>query len=162
MIDIIFKAGPVVSVAQPIGLPDQEPEPPLEALAEESEPTNLDASPPPPEPKAVTVTSNPAETEADPKGAESSDGGAFNPATGEINWDCPCLGGMAHGPCGPQFREAFSCFVFSQEEPKGIDCVKKFQAMQACFREHPDIYADGVSLDGRNAFNLSLTKRYRA
>jgi hypothetical protein len=23
---------------------------------------------------------------------------AFNPETGEINWDCPCLGGMAHGP----------------------------------------------------------------
>jgi len=24
--------------------------------------------------------------------------GAFNPETGEINWDCPCLGGMAQGP----------------------------------------------------------------
>jgi hypothetical protein len=23
---------------------------------------------------------------------------AFNPETGEINWDCPCLGGMANGP----------------------------------------------------------------
>ncbi|KAG1815906.1 uncharacterized protein BJ212DRAFT_1480975, partial [Suillus subaureus] len=39
---------------------------------------------------------------------EQSSGGAYNPVTGEINWDCPCLGGMAHGPCGPQFREAFS------------------------------------------------------
>ncbi|KIY50329.1 hypothetical protein FISHEDRAFT_39607, partial [Fistulina hepatica ATCC 64428] len=62
---------------------------------------------------------------------------------GEINWDCPCLGGMAHGPCGQQFREAFSCFVYSEEEPKGINCVEKFQAMQNCFREHPDVYGEG-------------------
>ncbi|KAI0281537.1 hypothetical protein BC826DRAFT_877912, partial [Russula brevipes] len=61
---------------------------------------------------------------------------------GKINWDCPCLGGMAHGPCGMQFREAFSCFVFSEEEPKGIDCVEKFKAMQDCFREHPDVYGE--------------------
>lgn len=72
-------------------------------------------------------------------------GGAFNPETGEINWDCPCLGGMAHGPCGMQFREAFSCFVFSEDEPKGINCVEKFKAMQDCFREHPDVYGDGTS-----------------
>lgn len=71
-------------------------------------------------------------------------GGAFNPVTGEINWDCPCLGGMAHGPCGIQFREAFSCFVFSEKEPKGIDCVEKFKAMQDCFREHPDVYGEGM------------------
>ena len=73
----------------------------------------------------------------------SGSGGAFDPKTGEINWDCPCLGGMAHGPCGLQFREAFSCFVFSEADPKGMDCVEKFKAMQDCFREHPDVYADG-------------------
>jgi len=76
--------------------------------------------------------------------SDTGSGGAFNPVTGEINWDCPCLGGMAHGPCGPQFREAFSCFVFSEEEPKGINCVEKFKAMQTCFREHPEIYGDGT------------------
>jgi len=54
-------------------------------------------------------------------------GGAFNPETGEINWDCPCLGGMAHGPCGEEFKAAFSCFVFSTEEPKGMECIDKFQ-----------------------------------
>lgn len=75
--------------------------------------------------------------------SKSASGGAFNPETGEINWDCPCLGGMAHGPCGPEFREAFSCFVFSEQEPKGIDCVEKFQAMQDCFRRHPEVYRDG-------------------
>lgn len=58
---------------------------------------------------------------------EASQQGAFNEETGEINWDCPCLGGMAHGPCGEQFRDAFSCFVYSQEEPKGVDCIDKFK-----------------------------------
>lgn len=71
--------------------------------------------------------------------------GAFDPVTGQINWDCPCLGGMAHGPCGPQFREAFSCFIYSEQEPKGIDCVEKFKNMQDCFREHPDVYGEGKS-----------------
>jgi len=71
---------------------------------------------------------------------EAQSEGAFNPETGEINWDCPCLGGMAHGPCGPEFKEAFSCFVFSTEEPKGMDCIDKFQNMQQCFQRHPDVY----------------------
>lgn len=53
-----------------------------------------------------------------------------------------CLGGMAHGPCGPQFREAFSCFVHSEEEPKGVDCVEKFKNMQDCFRQHPELYGE--------------------
>ncbi|KAF8630683.1 hypothetical protein AX15_002826 [Amanita polypyramis BW_CC] len=106
------------------------------------------------------VESNSATTETTKAGSENtpqedeeegtpsnSSGGAFNPETGEINWDCPCLGGMAHGPCGPQFREAFSCFVFSEVEPKGMDCVEKFKAMQDCFRAHPDIYADEIMDD---------------
>jgi mitochondrial intermembrane space import and assembly protein 40 len=78
---------------------------------------------------------------------EAAGEGAFNPETGEINWDCPCLGGMAHGPCGPQFREAFSCFIFSTEEPKGMDCIEKFQGMRDCFQEHPDVYKDELIED---------------
>lgn len=58
---------------------------------------------------------------------EAGQEAAFNPETGEINWDCPCLGGMAHGPCGETFKAAFSCFVYSKEEPKGIDCIEKFK-----------------------------------
>ena len=58
---------------------------------------------------------------------EAGQQGAFNPETGEINWDCPCLGGMADGPCGDEFKAAFSCFVFSEEEPKGMDCIDKFK-----------------------------------
>jgi hypothetical protein len=94
-----------------------------------------------PEPTSE-ATAHPTTTESSEE--DESSGGAFNPVTGEINWDCPCLGGMAHGPCGPQFREAFSCFVFSEKEPKGIDCVEKFKGMQDCFREHPDVYAQGA------------------
>jgi intermembrane space import and assembly protein 40 len=58
---------------------------------------------------------------------EADQQGAFNPETGEINWDCPCLGGMAHGPCGEEFKAAFSCFVYSNEEPKGVECIEKFK-----------------------------------
>ena len=58
---------------------------------------------------------------------EAGQQGAFNEETGEINWDCPCLGGMAHGPCGEEFKEAFSCFVYSKEEPKGVECIEKFK-----------------------------------
>jgi hypothetical protein len=79
--------------------------------------------------------------EAEDVAAEAQKG-AFDPETGEINWDCPCLGGMADGPCGEEFKEAFSCFVYSKEEPKGIDCIEKFQAMQACFRKHPEVYSE--------------------
>ncbi|KAF7797900.1 hypothetical protein EIP86_009106 [Pleurotus ostreatoroseus] len=96
-----------------------------------------------PQPKPAEAAEGAAGEQDDAEGA----GGAFNPVTGEINWDCPCLGGMAHGICGAQFREAFSCFVFSEKEPKGIDCVEKFKAMQDCFREHPDVYGDEIMDD---------------
>lgn len=71
--------------------------------------------------------------------------GAYNPETGEINWDCPCLGGMAHGPCGEEFKKAFSCFVYSTAEPKGMECIEAFQGMQDCFRQHPDVYAEQLA-----------------
>lgn len=70
---------------------------------------------------------------------EAGQQGAFNEETGEINWDCPCLGGMAHGPCGDQFREAFSCFVYSKEEPKGVECIDKFKYVKGTIR-YSDLY----------------------
>jgi mitochondrial intermembrane space import and assembly protein 40 len=71
---------------------------------------------------AATASTDPSALEE-----EAGQQGAFNPETGEINWDCPCLGGMAHGPCGEDFKAAFSCFVFSEEDPKGMDCIDKFK-----------------------------------
>ncbi|XP_014205938.1 mitochondrial intermembrane space import and assembly protein 40-B isoform X1 [Copidosoma floridanum] len=59
---------------------------------------------------------------------------------GEINWNCPCLGGMATGPCGVEFREAFSCFHSSTSEPKGSECFEAFKTMQSCMVKYPSIY----------------------
>ena len=61
---------------------------------------------------------------------------------GEINWNCPCLGGMAVGPCGVEFRDAFSCFHYSTEEPKGKDCLEKFSTMQECMKEYPELFEE--------------------
>lgn len=67
---------------------------------------------------------------------------------GEINWNCPCLGGMATGPCGLEFREAFSCFHYSTAEPKGSDCYESFRTMQSCMSEYPALYeSKSSSLD---------------
>lgn len=82
---------------------------------------------------------------------EAGQQGAFNPETGEINWDCPCLGGMAQGPCGEEFKTAFSCFVYSEAEPKGMDCIEKFQGMQDCFRQYPEIYGAELSDEAEEA-----------
>lgn len=60
--------------------------------------------------------------------------------SGEINWDCPCLQGMADGPCGEEFKAAFSCFHYSEAEVKGSDCVPQFRDMQVCFSKYPEIY----------------------
>ncbi|POS71684.1 mitochondrial intermembrane space import and assembly protein 40 [Diaporthe helianthi] len=102
---------------------------------------------PPPTDESATVAPPSEGTEKTPEQLEEEAGqqGAFNPETGEINWDCPCLGGMAHGPCGEEFKAAFSCFVYSNEEPKGIECVEKFQGMQDCFRKYPDIYGAEIA-----------------
>ncbi|XP_016980234.1 mitochondrial intermembrane space import and assembly protein 40-B [Drosophila rhopaloa] len=59
---------------------------------------------------------------------------------GKINWSCPCLGGMATGPCGVEFREAFSCFQDSTGEPKGSDCYEAFTKMRDCFQKYPTVY----------------------
>ncbi|KAM7194575.1 mitochondrial intermembrane space import and assembly protein 40 [Naviculisporaceae sp. PSN 640] len=128
----------------------------VDAIVEEKRKKTLAAPPPPPAPAAKEEKPQTETTEAVPPPAQPDDAleagspealekeaqqqGAFDPETGEINWDCPCLGGMAHGPCGEEFKAAFSCFVYSKEEPKGMDCIDKFQHMQDCFRQHPDIY----------------------
>jgi len=69
-------------------------------------------------------------------------------ANGEINWNCPCLGGMATGPCGLEFREAFSCFHYSTADPKGSDCRVAFETMQSCMSQYPALYeSKGMSAD---------------
>ncbi|KAG7177530.1 mitochondrial intermembrane space import and assembly protein 40-like [Homarus americanus] len=61
---------------------------------------------------------------------------------GEINWACPCLGGMATGPCGVEFREAFSCFHYSTQDPKGSECLEPFRQMSECMAQYPNVYGN--------------------
>lgn len=145
-------------------------QPTIDALIEEKRKHVKAAAPPPPPPKAPAETLDAADAAAAPTATAETDNattgapapapapgspealeqeaeqqGAFNPETGEINWDCPCLGGMADGPCGEEFKAAFSCFVYSTEEPKGMDCIDKFQHMQDCFRKYPEIYGAEIA-----------------
>ncbi|KAI4467124.1 coiled-coil-helix-coiled-coil-helix domain containing 4 [Holotrichia oblita] len=69
---------------------------------------------------------------------------------GEINWNCPCLGGMATGPCGVEFRNAFSCFHYSTAEPKGSDCFELFKTMQNCMKQYPTLYSKDLGEDEEN------------
>lgn len=66
---------------------------------------------------------------------------------GEINWGCPCLGGMATGPCGVEFREAFSCFHYSEAQPKGSNCYDAFKTMQDCMANYPGVYKQNLHED---------------
>ncbi|KAA8490820.1 Mitochondrial intermembrane space import and assembly protein 40 [Porphyridium purpureum] len=54
--------------------------------------------------------------------------------------NCPCIAKMKDGPCGDAFVAAYRCFLESETEPRGMDCVDKFQGMQECMLEHPDEY----------------------
>lgn len=84
-------------------------------------------------------TPSSAELIADDPNDPYEDHGLILPS-GDINWNCPCLGGMASGPCGEQFKSAFSCFHYSTEEVKGSDCVEQFRGMQECMQRYPDLY----------------------
>ena len=77
--------------------------------------------------------------------------------SGEINWDCPCLQGMAYGPCGEQFKAAFSCFHYSEADPKGSDCIPQFRDMQECFVKFPQIYGKDDEFDEEDdSINMKL------
>ncbi len=58
------------------------------------------------------------------------------------------------GPCGPQFIDAFRCFLDSKEEEKGSDCIESFQAMQLCFHEHPEHYKEFLGDDEKETDEL--------
>jgi intermembrane space import and assembly protein 40 len=77
---------------QPPATPATTPELQVGEKKEEKRPTEAEEKE-----KSVDHSLKP---EGGPEGLaeEAGQEGAFNPETGEINWDCPCLGGMAHGP----------------------------------------------------------------
>ncbi len=57
---------------------------------------------------------------------------------------------MASGVCGEQFKTAFTCFHFSQEEVKGSDCLEQFRSMQDCFQQHPELFPQEDGLQSAN------------
>lgn len=108
----------LIAVPPPNAPSDELSLPTLESVKSNLEKPSASPTPPPESTEPETL---------EEREQQASQEGAFNEETGEINWDCPCLGGMAHGPCGEQFRGAFSCFVFSTADPKGMDCIENFK-----------------------------------
>lgn len=49
---------------------------------------------------------------------------------------------MATGPCGVEFREAFTCFHYSTADPKGSDCLEPFKEMTNCMSNYPNVYGN--------------------
>ncbi|CAK9303523.1 unnamed protein product [Gordionus sp. m RMFG-2023] len=96
---------------------------------------------------------------------DESSKGLISP-DGTINWNCPCLGNMASGPCADKFMEAFTCFHESTAEVKGSDCLEKFSNMQSCFQQYPKLYGDygdgestmSKDLDGDSSAGLASNK----
>ena len=41
-----------------------------------------------------------------------------------------------------EFREAFSCFHYSTDEPKGSDCLEPFKQMSECMAQYPNVYGN--------------------
>lgn len=140
----VFAQEPALTVP-PTSPSDETSIPTLESIAEarQSKTTSSSLN------SSAATIDGPNSPSLDDTEEEASQQGAFNEETGEINWDCPCLGGMAHGPCGENFRAAFSCFVFSKAEPKGMDCIDNFKSMQDCFRQYPEVYG-GEYEDGES------------
>lgn len=63
---------------------------------------------------------------------------------------------MATGPCGVEFREAFSCFHYSEAEPKGSDCYDAFKTMQDCMSQYPTVYNQNTGDDDKDGLGLDL------
>lgn len=50
----------------------------------------------------------------------------------------PPTADLRDGPCGQPFVSAFTCFIKSQHEEKGMDCIYHFKSFQECLNQHPD------------------------
>ena len=55
---------------------------------------------------------------------------------------------LVHGPCSETFIASFSCFMRSNEEVKGLDCVELFSKFQDCLKEHPEQVPLDNEVDG--------------
>ncbi len=73
---------------------------------------------------------------------------AIDPITGEINWNCPCMGNNPKGPCGPLFKLAFSCFIKNQNNPEV--CSTFINNMNDCQKKHSSFYAQDTDSNQNN------------
>lgn len=70
---------------------------------------------------------------------------------GDLNWTCPCLGGLPYGPCGFEFRKFFECLHKSSGDDDAIkaqECAPKFISMKECFNQFPKLYPSDEDEDG--------------
>ncbi|KAI8384954.1 uncharacterized protein BYT42DRAFT_564193 [Radiomyces spectabilis] len=51
------------------------------------------------------------------------------------------LGGVSTSPCG---EGECSCFVYSDADPKGGDCIEKFKAVQNYSSQYPGAYGNEI------------------
>eukprot|EP00184_Porphyridium_aerugineum_P003166 CAMPEP_0184696508 /NCGR_PEP_ID=MMETSP0313-20130426/3772_1 /TAXON_ID=2792 /ORGANISM="Porphyridium aerugineum, Strain SAG 1380-2" /LENGTH=194 /DNA_ID=CAMNT_0027155139 /DNA_START=185 /DNA_END=769 /DNA_ORIENTATION=+ len=65
--------------------------------------------------------------------------------------NCPCIAKMKEGTCGDSFIAAYRCFLESETEPKGMNCMAQFQVMQECMLSHPDEYKINEDDDDKDA-----------
>ncbi|XP_039263634.1 mitochondrial intermembrane space import and assembly protein 40-like [Styela clava] len=92
-----------------------------------------------------------------PSDVDTSHEGAILP-NGDINWDCPCLGNLPNGPCGPSFREAFTCWVENRDDQDSFaeKCFDNFSKWEDCLSENRDIYKPSSSKQNDNDDNLNI------
>lgn len=74
----------------------------------------------------------------------------FVQPNGELNFGCPCVGGLHAGPCGYEMREFISCNFYNsqdKEDPRGHECDDKMYAMMQCIDKHEEYYKHKMSSD---------------
>lgn len=133
--------------------PDEEAELYAASAAENALPTDKSVSEPSQDVSALSESLNAAVLEESPSPAEdvAAPGDKAVETAEEIPaltkeemveeaLQCPCIAAMRDGPCGESFISAYRCFLESETEPKGMNCMDQFSSMQTCMSEHPEAY----------------------
>lgn len=74
----------------------------------------------------------------------------FVQPNGDLNFGCPCVGGLHAGPCGYEMREFLSSNYYhskDKEDPRGQGCDDKLDTMMSCIQKHADYYREKMSGD---------------
>ena len=74
----------------------------------------------------TSETETTTEASSTEENSEAKPEGAFNPDTGEINWDCPCLGGMANALVVKNSRLPFLASYTQKVSLRASTALKNF------------------------------------